>query len=225
MSPQAGLVLVQEIAPRLKSAIAHCVKPVGAEDAEELLQDGITVAAQMLHNLELRGKVVTPGNVAYYTLLHLKSGRRSNECGRTDVMASATQLDHKSCVLSVETEVGYDPELDEPVRLGELLTCSKDDPSMEAGRNLDWEAFIETHDYRYGVIVKSTAEGESMVEAAKECHLNYSTAIGLRNRLARELKQFMGEEAVADSVRVPAWRGNIMADKEKAACRVDRRRS
>ncbi|MEA3188722.1 MAG: hypothetical protein QOD99_2552, partial [Chthoniobacter sp.] len=201
------------------------VKTVGAEDQEELVQDAIATAAQMLERLEKQGKQVTPGNIAYYTILHMKSGRRSHSCGRTDVMGSGTQLDHKSCVLSVETEVGYDPELDEPVRLGELLTCSKDDPSLEAGRNLDWEAFIESHDYRYGVIVKSTAEGNSMVEAAKECHLNYSTAIGLRNRLATELREFMGEEAVADSARVPAWRGNIMADKEKAACRVDRRRS
>jgi hypothetical protein len=50
-------------------------------------------------------------------------------------------------------------------------------------------------------------------------------AIGLCNRLARGLKEFMGQEAVADSVRVSAWRGNIMADKERVACRVDRRRS
>ncbi|HEX3940620.1 MAG TPA: hypothetical protein VHX11_03970, partial [Acidobacteriaceae bacterium] len=91
MSPQAGLVLVREIAPRLRSAIPG-VRKVGAEDDEELLQDGLTMAAEMLHNLERRGKSVTPGNVAYYCLLHLKSGRRSYSGGRTDVMGSGTQL-------------------------------------------------------------------------------------------------------------------------------------
>ena len=122
----------------------HCVKQVGAEDYEELVQDGIAMAAHMLHHLEERGKQVTPGNVAYYCLLHLKSGRRSYSSGRTDVMGSGTQLDHSSSVLSFEEEVGYDPELDEAVHLGDMLTCSKDDPAIAAGRNLDWEEFIET---------------------------------------------------------------------------------
>jgi hypothetical protein len=139
MSPQAGVVLMQEIAPRLRNAIPQCVRKVGAEDDEELLQDGLTMAAQMLDNLEERGKQVTPGNVAYYCLLHLKSGRRSYSGGRTDVMGSATQLDHSSMVLSFEEEVGYDPELDEAIRLGDMLTCSKDDPSM-AGASLPLHA-------------------------------------------------------------------------------------
>src|SRR5579862_6392537 len=164
MSPEAGFVLMREIAPRLRSAIPNVVKVVGCEDHEELIQDGLTMAAQMLHNLEERGKVVTPGNVAYYCILHLKSGRRSQSGNRTDAMAPGTQLDHHSSVLSLETEVGYDPELDEPIHLGELLSCSLDDPSMAGARNLDWEQFLSCHDYRYGVMVSSIAEGRSRKE-------------------------------------------------------------
>jgi hypothetical protein len=52
-------------------------------------------------------------------------------------MFSSTQLDGKAHVLSMETEVGFDPETMEPIRLGEFLSCSPDDPSMTAGRNLD----------------------------------------------------------------------------------------
>jgi hypothetical protein len=91
MSPQAGAVLVEQIAPRLRSAIPHCVKTVGAEDGEELVQDGIAMAAKMLDTLERKGKQVTPGNVAYYCILHLKSGRRSHSAGRSDVMGSASR--------------------------------------------------------------------------------------------------------------------------------------
>src|SRR5947207_3140686 len=98
MSLQAGLVLVEEIAPRLKTVVPH-IKTVGAEDSEELYQDGLAMAAKMLHDLEQRGKDVTPGNICYYVTLHLKSGRRSYSGGRTDVMGSGTQLDHSSCVL------------------------------------------------------------------------------------------------------------------------------
>jgi len=119
MSPQAGVVLMQEIAPRLRAAIPKCVKTVGCEDHEELYQDGLAMAAHMLDGLEKRGKEVTPGNVAYYTLLHLKSGRRSYSTGHTDVMGSATQIGHNSMVLSFEEEVGHDDELNECQRRSE----------------------------------------------------------------------------------------------------------
>jgi hypothetical protein len=94
-------MLMGQIAPRLRSAIPKCVHPVGAEDSEELVQDAIATAAQMLHNVEAAGKTVTPGNIAYFTILHMKSGRRSVCRSRADVMACGTQLDHKSCVLLV----------------------------------------------------------------------------------------------------------------------------
>lgn len=95
MSPQSCALLLEEIAPRLRSAIPRCVQTIGAEDAEELVQDSIVQAAKMLLSVEKEGKTVTPGNIAYYAILHMKSGRRSSGCGRTDALASSTQLDHK----------------------------------------------------------------------------------------------------------------------------------
>jgi hypothetical protein len=127
VSPQAGAVLMEQVAPRLKGMLPR-IKPVGSEDQEELFQDGLALAAKMLHDLEQRGKTVTPGNIAYYCLLHLKSGRRSYGCGRTDAMFSSTQLDGKSSVMSLEEEIGYDPETMDAIHLGDLLTCSNDDP-------------------------------------------------------------------------------------------------
>jgi hypothetical protein len=223
MTVEAGRLLVEEIAPRLKTATAY-IKPVGSEDQEELYQDGLALAAKMLHDLELRGKTVTPGNVAYYIMLHLKSGRRSYGCGRTDAMFSSTQLDGKSSVLSFETEIGYDPELDEPIRLGDLLTCSHDDPAMTAGRNLDWSEFIDSHDYRYGVILKDFVEGRTVMDRAKENGERYSQVRKLKDRMADELREFMGESAMADCVRAPSWRAGILAEKERVACKADRRR-
>jgi len=222
MLPQAGVVLM-EIAPRLRSAIPG-VRKVGAEDDEELLQDGLTMAADMLHNLEERGKQVTPGNVAYYCLLHLKCGRRSYSGGRTDVMGSATQLDHSSMMLSLEAEVGYDEELGEPVRLEEMLACSTDDPSMAGARNLDWESFVDSHDCLYLCLIHDMASGRTMLETAKACRMTYHDVRQIRDRLVEDLEEFMGEELIADSAQVPSWRGNILVDKEKMACRADRRR-
>ena len=222
MSPESGFVLMEEIAPRLKAVVAH-IKTVGAEDSEELYQDGLALAAKMLHDLEQRGKQVTPGNIAYYTILHLKSGRRSHSGGRTDVMSSGGQLDGKSSVLSFEEEVGYDPEMDEPIRLEEMLSCSKDDPSMTAARNIDWEEFLRCHDYRYGVILKAMVQGKSRLEMARACRVDYRKIGQLRIQMASDLLDFM-ETPIEDSMQVPAWRGNLLVDREKMACRADRRR-
>jgi hypothetical protein len=219
MSPRAGAVLVDEIAPRLRSAVPQVAHTVGAEDSEELYQDGLAMAAKMLHDLEERGKVVTLGNVAYYTILHLKSGRRSTGNSRADVMASGTQMCHRSCVLSLETEVGYDPELDEPIRLEEMLTSSTDDPSITAARNLDWEAFLRCHDYRYAVMV----EGKSRGQMARLCRVDYWKVGELKTQMASDILDFM-DTPLEDAMEIPSWRSNLQVDREKMACRADRRR-
>ena len=223
MSPQAGLVLMEEIAPRLRSVIPG-VRKVGAEDDEELLQDGLTMAAEMLHNLENRGKSVTPGNVAYYCLLHLRSGRRSYSGGRTDVMNSSTQLDHSSMVLSLEEEVGYDEEIGAPITLGELLTTEADDPATTAGRNLDWSEFIESHDHRFEAIIDATATGQTMEPVARRYGCSLSTISTLKRRLSVELQESFGKDILLEVGRRPEWQSSIQVERERVACRADRRR-
>ncbi len=223
MSPKAGFVLLDQIEPRLRAVIPR-IKPVGAEDAEELLQDALAVAAKMLHDLEERGKEVTAGNVAYYTILHMKSGRRSYSSGRTDVMNAGTQLDNLSSVLSFEEPAGYDPETDEEIPLGDLLCAHQDDPAMSAARAVDWEEFLESHNPRYKVMVSQLAEGRHVKDTAGKFGFSGRWAYDLRDKMAADLREYFGEQAIADSMQVPTWRGNIMVDHEKAACRADRRR-
>jgi hypothetical protein len=226
MSPQAGFLLVDQIVPRLRSAIPKCVAAVGAEDAEELVQDAICLAAKMLHNVEAAGKTVTPGNIAYYTILHMKTGRRSQCCSRADAMANGTMLDDRSSVLSVEEEVGYDEELGEPITLGEMLGSEREDPAMAGARNIDWEKFVSTHDRRYTLIVQGMAEGRNLrdtVSRSKHSR-NYSRMFQLKQKLARDLQEFLGEDAIADATEVPAWKASLKVNSEKAACTADRRR-
>ena len=152
---------MDQIEPRLRAIVPY-IRPVGAEDAEELLQDSLLVAAKMLHDLEERGKEVTPGNVAYYTILHMKSGRRSYSAGRTDVMGSGTQLDGLSSVLSVEEAAGVDFETGEEIALGDMLAGNADDPAMAAGRFVDWSEFLDTHNPRYEAMVCDFAQGTAV---------------------------------------------------------------
>ena len=213
-----------KIAPRLRSAIPRCVKTVGAEDEEELVQDALATAAQLLDAVDRRGKKVTPGNNAFYTILHMKSGRRSQCRSRADVMAQGTQLDRKSCVLSMEEEVGYDPELDEAVTLGDVLASNREDPATAAARNIDWTLFIETHDYRYGVLIRGFAQGKALSDTAKDCGAGYSRLCQLRQKLIEDLRVFMGDDPIADAVRPPLWKASVMADRERAACQSERRK-
>jgi len=224
MSPESGFVLMEEIAPRLRTVVPY-IKPVGAEDPEELLQDGLAMAAKMLNDLEQRGKQVTPGNICYYVSLHLKSGRRSHSSGRSDVYSPGGQLDGKSMVLSFEEPAGIDPETGEEVPLGEMLAGNADDPSMSASRNVDWEEFLDTHDHRYRGIICAIAGGKTALETARASKEPYSRVRLLKQKLADELREYMGAAAIADSARIPSWRGNITVDREKALCRADRRRS
>jgi hypothetical protein len=224
MTAQAGTMLVEQIAPRLRTLVPKSVKPVGAEDPEELLQDALAIAANMLHRVEQSGKQFTPGNIAYYVILHMRSGRRSQGSSRVDTMGIGTQLDGSSSVLSFEEEVGYDPELDAPITLGELLASEHEDPAMKASRNIDWELFIRTHDYRYGIMIKGIAEGQSLKATAEASEHLYASLYGLKERLAADVREYLGEEAVADSVKTPKWKACINRDREKASCRADRRR-
>ena len=80
MSSHVDNVLIDEIVPRLRHLIPHHVPRVGSEDPEELLQDATLIAVRLLARARVNGKTVTPGNIAYYTLLHLRSGRAQPQC-------------------------------------------------------------------------------------------------------------------------------------------------
>ena len=117
MSPQAGWILQEEVVPRLRAAIPRNVNQIGAEDAEELIQDATVMAAKLMDNVEQQGKSVTPGNIAYYTILHMKSGRRSYGTNTSDALGIGTQLNGRSSVNS------FDEPVDEG-ELGEIFTVN-----------------------------------------------------------------------------------------------------
>src|SRR5260221_11121068 len=104
MSPQAGFVLQEEVVPRLRCS-SHRLNPVGAEDLDELVQDATCLAAGILSSAEGRGKAITAGNVAYYALRHIRQGRRSTGCFKSDALHPATQLCGRSRVQSLDDPI------------------------------------------------------------------------------------------------------------------------
>lgn len=58
MSPTAGQMLVNEIAPILMGTIPRAARPVRGEDVSELQQDALAQAAAIVDSAERRGKKV-----------------------------------------------------------------------------------------------------------------------------------------------------------------------
>jgi hypothetical protein len=131
MSPQAGWLLQAEVVPRLRASIPRNVHCVGSEDAEELIQDSIAIAAKMLHSAELAGKTVTAGNIAYYALQLIRSGRRSNGSSVVDVMAPGTQSNGSARLNSLDEPVA-DQTSGENFTFNDVLASDQEDPATIA---------------------------------------------------------------------------------------------
>ncbi|MGO8926295.1 MAG: hypothetical protein ACLQU3_05315 [Limisphaerales bacterium] len=177
MSPRSGWLLVNEIVPRLRSAVplvAHCV---GAEDPGELVQDTTAMAAKILHNAERRGKKITPGNAAYYAIQHCRSGRRSTGSSCVDVMASGTQLHGHSRLDSLEQVVANNEECGgEIFELHDVLASDQEDPATKAARKIDWQTFMASLSARDQAIINCLVEGKPLASLARRRHLNNATA-------------------------------------------------
>ena len=217
-------MLQDQIIPRLKSAVPQAVCCVGSEDAGELIADGTAMAAKMLTNVERCKKTVTPGNVAFYTLQHLKSGRRSTGSSISDVYGSQTQLNGRTRLTSLEEIAGNVEELGEELLLHDVLSNNQEDPSMTAARKLDWQSFWSRLSKREKAMVQFVAEGKSLRKAARALRVSSSAVKNTKRDLALKLLDFMGADILVQVQRSPWWKKDLQAIQAKMACREERRR-
>ena len=179
-----------------------------------MAQDAIALAARMLHNTEINGKKVTAGNIAYYALQHAKPGRRSVGFSNADALATATQLNHRSTVRSMQQPLLSTDETEE-YAFQELFEIEQEDPSQSAARKLDWEMFMSMQTDRAKAILISIAEGNSIQSVAVTFHVEPSAIYEQKNRLGKSIKEFMGEDVLALVIKQPEWKSNLRAMREK----------
>jgi DNA-directed RNA polymerase specialized sigma24 family protein len=161
--------------PRLRSAIPRNVNQIGSEDAEELIQDSFCIAARLLENAEKANKQVTAGNIVYYTILHMKSGRRSHGHSNADVLGSATQLNGRSQTTSFDEPVHEMSELGEEFTVNDVLSFDDEDPGQKAARKMDWEFFLTSLTEREKSVVEGLLAGLNGSEIARRLRVDPST--------------------------------------------------
>ena len=225
MSPQAGWILQEEIAPRLGGAVPRSVLCVGAEDGEELVADSICMAAKMVDRLEQQGKLgkVTASNIAYYTIQHLKSGRRANGSSSVDIMATATQLNGSTRLHSLNEVVSQSEAGDEIFELQDVISNEREDPSTQAARKIDWDAFMAGLSHVEMLVVEFLSAGKSLREAGRKVGLSDSSMQNYRKKIAVKLLEAMGADILKDIALTPSWRIGLDCERELMACRADRR--
>lgn len=223
MSPQASWILQEEVVPRLRSLIPHTVNYISSEDSEELVQDATCIAAKLLDNAENQNKRVTPGNIACYTILHMKSGRRGPGHSNADVLGSAAQLNGRSQTCSLDEPVHEESELGEIFTVNDVLSLDDEDPGQKAARKMDWEAFLTGLTAGEKSVVEGLLAGLNGSEIARMFGLDPSTIRYFKNRLGLKILNYMGPDILIEIRRWPGWKNDLNAARERLACRIDRR--
>jgi DNA-binding CsgD family transcriptional regulator len=242
MSPQAAFLLQDQIIPRLISAIPNAVSFIDSEDAHELIADGTLIAAQMIHNAEQAGtklirnpgagrrgarkiKTISAGNIAYYTIQKLKCGRRSTGSSTVDVYGSGAQINGTTRLTSLDeaAPVASVDDVGEPLVLHDVLSRDEEDPGTKAARRVDWQTFMAGLSARDQAIINCLVEGKPLASLARRRHLNNSTLLYHKRRLADAIANFMGSDILIQIRRKPNWKDSLDATREKMACREERR--
>jgi len=146
MSPQAGELLVQEIAPRIRSSLTHCVSQVGPDDIDELVQDAIATAAKLLHSVRNQSQESHGGQYQLLCGAPYPRGQAQHRV-QEDRPAAPGRPDSGPLSDSIAGEpLGGEIEDQETLCLHDVLAAGDEDPSMAATRRLDWAEVVESLD-------------------------------------------------------------------------------
>ena len=215
-------MLIQEIAPRIRSLLSNSVAQVGSDDIGELAQDGIAMAATLLTSAQARGKKVSAGTVSYYAAKLVRQGRRSTGQSTTDVMHPATQIAGRSRMMSLDAPVGGETEADDILCLHDVLAARSSDPSQEAAKRLDWAPLVAALDAKTREVLFCLVQGGELTSLVPKLKRSRSALQQDKRFLARLVREHLGQDILRQVQELPRWLINVTANRERLACRVER---
>ena len=208
--------MLHEVALRLRAGINSSMPRSSGEDDSELLQDGLVIALGLLRGAQAKGKQVTAGNIAYYTIKNLRAGRRSTGFRKYDPLHPAAQLN--GCrTYSLDEPVSA--EGGEDLTLNDVLASRSDDPSMEAGRRLDWQGLLQKLDDVAKAILRALADGSELTRLISPLKLSRSSLQTRKEKLATLIRECLGEDILRQVQEHPGWRNGLEATRERLASR------
>ncbi len=195
---------------------------MSCEDLAELVRDGTAIAAKMFHSAEAQGKQVSAGNIAYYAVQHLKSGRRSTGYHKSDPLHAASQLSGRSRMHSLDEAVAGEEGSEEAITLGDILAGRADDPAVDAGRRLDWAQVVAKLDRVTRAILHALADGQELTLLVPGLGRSRSSLQTHKQQLARLILECLGADILRQVQELPGYRNAVNASREKQACRWER---
>jgi hypothetical protein len=142
-----------------------------------------------------------------------------------DVYGSGTQINGTTRLTSLDEAApmtGVD-DFGEPLVLHDVLSRDEEDPGTKAARKMDWDSFMVDLSARDQAIINCLVEGKPLASLARRRHLNNSTLLYHKERLAVKIQDFMGSDILIQIRRKPNWKDSLDASRERLACREERR--
>jgi hypothetical protein len=223
MRSDTEALLLHEVQPRLRAAIPKMVPMLGADDIDELVQDGVVIAIQLHIRARKAGKKVTAGNLAHYALLHLRAGRRSTGYKQNDALHPAAQINGHSKVQSMDAPFTDGENAEEPLTLHDSIASHADNPATAAARRLDWEPVLRSVDQTKKAILVALVDGIELTRLVRRIKRSRSALQGHKQRLGRLIREQLGEDILVTVQSRPAWTCTAEAVRERLACRAERR--
>ncbi len=212
MKDKTSQLLLQKIVPIIAAAVPRTVRPTGCEDTEELVQDTIATAAEMLESVEQAGKKPVPRSIAFYSIQRAKSGRRAYQNSHWDVMSPAFLTANEDAVQYMDAPLSDEAE---HMTMHDCIAARRESPDEEALRRIDWEELMASLDGRDQRILDDTAVGRQVKATANDLGVSPARVVQLKRELGSRIKAFMGEGILADISNAPQWRREVQAVRER----------
>src|SRR5260370_6105177 len=137
-------------------------------------------------------------------------------------MHPATQIKGRCRIDSLDQPIAGEADSDDVMCMHDVLAARSADPGQEAARRLDWAPLIGSLDAKAREVLLCLVEGRELTTLVPKLKRSRSALGSDKQRLARLTIEYLGADVLTEVQRSPQWRDNLVAAREKLACRFER---
>jgi hypothetical protein len=122
----------------------------------------------------------------------------------------------------LDQPIAGEAEGDDMMCLHDVLAAHSADPSQEAAKRLDWKPLVDSLDAPARAVLLCLVEGGELTTLVSKLKRSRSALQTDKEKLARMAIEHLGADILKEVQRLPQWRDNLVASREKMACRYAR---